>query len=159
MLAVGFNRVFATRVDDERAGNSRLFLKACVAVIPGRAVLLYLEVVVECLPRTNPRVAQSRDAVHVGRDAQRVPVNGGGFFKAVRHCDRNVIAFAPPQDRPWNRTVDGHRGRPLSRKVDGQVINGQFKVFSRQRFRDVWLDFAEGQHAMPACGSHDRARS
>ncbi|MNL48949.1 hypothetical protein D3C87_1718470 [compost metagenome] len=85
---------------------------------------------------------QPRHAVHVGRQQNAVPVNGGAVLECVLHPHGDRIAFAPAQEWAGKAAIDSHRGA----RIAGEVDRG---------FTDEQLEIAAGQHLRFA-GAGDR---
>ena len=122
-------------LDDQRAVHAELLLEAGMAVVPVGAVLLHPEAVFVQAVRRDAGEAETRHAVHVGRQQDAVPVDRGVHRQAVAHAQGHGVAFAPAQQRAGNRAVDGHGGAPLAGEVDVQRVDGQVELGAGQHGR------------------------
>ena len=95
-------------IDDQRAVYAELLLEPRMAVIPVGAVLVDLELVLIHAVRGDAMEAQARNTIHVRRQDDAVPMDGGVLLEAVAHAQCDGIAFAPTKNRPRERAVDGH---------------------------------------------------
>ena len=123
------------RVDDQGAIHPDLLLETGVAVVPVGAVLLDLELVLIHAVGGDAMEAQARHAVHVRRQDDAVPMDGGVLLQAVAHTQRDGIAFAPAQDGPGNGAVDGHRCARSAGNVDRQLTDVEIEVGAAQHTR------------------------
>src|SRR5262245_24571492 len=116
---------------------SGLLLKVAVAVIPVRATLADRKPVHERLIGCDARKAQTRDAIHLCRRADAMPVNGSHFRQVVgdRECHR--ITFTPAQDRTRNGTVDRSRVGAVTSKIDRDLLDDECELITRQYFWPV----------------------
>ena len=95
-------------IDDQRAVYADLLLQPRVTVIPVGTVLVDLELVLIHAVRGDAMEAQARNTIHVRRQDDAVPMDGGVLLEAVAHAQCDGIAFAPTKNRPRERAVDGH---------------------------------------------------
>ncbi|MNM52373.1 hypothetical protein D3C81_634510 [compost metagenome] len=133
VVAVVLERLRVLGVDHQRAVDAGLFLKPRMAVIPVGAVLAHGELVDVHAARLDALEAQPRHAVHVGRQQDAVPVNGGAVLESVAHPQRYRVAFTPAQQWAGDAAVDGHRGAWAAAEVD-------------RGFADEQVEFITGQH-------------
>ena len=105
------------RLYHDRSVQSRLFLKARVAVIPVGTGLMDREAVGEGLARRDALEAQARHTIHVGRKNDPVPVNGARGRQAIGDAQGDRVAFAPAQKRPGELTIDHGCNASLSGEV------------------------------------------
>src|SRR4029077_2879398 len=75
IIAIVFNRIFVSWLNDERTEQAYLLLSAAVTVIPICPVLDYRDSIDKCLARCNAGKTQSRHAVHRRKNTNTVPVN------------------------------------------------------------------------------------
>ena len=98
--------------------------------------------------RLNGREADVRDAVHVRRHQDAVPVNGGLHRHSVMDPDTGCVPLFETQGRAGNPPVQGYPLNPLAREVD--LFQGDSKVnfynlCPERRVMGYWADgvFAE----------------
>ena len=114
-------------LNNECAVVAELFLEARVTVVPVGAGLIHGKPILECLARTDAREAQPRDAVHLRRQDDAVPVDRGVFGESVVHADDRLISLAEAQHGARHGTVDCHGARATaiyanSRLGDREVV-------------------------------------
>ncbi|KAG1580354.1 hypothetical protein G6F46_015527 [Rhizopus delemar] len=92
------------------------------------------EPVVVGLTTSDTVKAQTRHAVHVGRQNDAVPMDGGvramdGVSgQCIRDAQVDRGAFPPPQQRRRNGPVDRDRGAGLDGEVNRSLANHQVKL-------------------------------
>ncbi|MNQ81814.1 hypothetical protein D3C85_968510 [compost metagenome] len=128
VVAVVLEGLGFARVDHDRPVDTGLLLQARVAVVPIGAVLPHLESVLVHPIGGDAMEAQARHAVHVGRQDNAVPVNGGVFIQAVFHAQGNGIAFPPTQQRAGQGAIDGHGRARLAGDVDRGLADEQVEI-------------------------------
>ena len=106
MFSVALNRVFAYRIDDHWGVQALLLLTARVAVVPIGATLSDTEAVGEGLPWLDAVVAEARDAVHVGRHQEAVPVDRRVLVEIVPDPEDRLLALPQAQERAGDHPVD-----------------------------------------------------
>jgi len=108
VVAFIFNGFWLSGVDDQRAIMSRLFLQARMAVIPIGARLPDRKLIGERLARTDARKTDARNAIHLERHQQAVPVDRGVCIQVIGDVEPNILPFT--QTDQWSRhtTVDGN---------------------------------------------------
>ncbi len=89
-----------------------------MAVVPVGARLLQLEPVLEGFARADAVEAQARHAIHVRRQQDAVPMDGGHVAQAVADAHGDRVAFAPAQRGRRQTVVDGDRGPAAAGDVD-----------------------------------------
>ena len=75
MIAIRGKSLSAARLDHDWTVEPGLFLKTKVRVIPVRAVLIHLEVILVGFTGRNAIETQARHAIHVGGNDHAVPVD------------------------------------------------------------------------------------
>ena len=88
--------------------DTPLLLEAGVRVIPVGAGLANGEAVGESGARLDRGVGDEGHAIHVIRQQQSVPVDGGGDIHVVGHVYDCGIAFGETQDGAGDSAVDRH---------------------------------------------------
>ncbi|KAG1435423.1 hypothetical protein G6F55_014340 [Rhizopus delemar] len=89
------------------------------------------------LAGTDAVEAQAGHAVHVGRQNDAVPMDGGvramdGVSgQCIRDAQVDRGAFPPPQQRRRNGPVDRDRGAGLAGEVHRRLANGQVILSAR----------------------------
>jgi hypothetical protein len=127
MLAVGRDRVFAGRVDHQRAIMPQLLLQPGMAVIPVGAGLPDRELVGEAFARIDAGEADSGNAVHLERQDQPVPVDRGLLVgERVDESEPRLLPFAQPDQRGGRGAVDPDR--VALAPVDHHHLVGDAKV-------------------------------
>ena len=147
VLAVVVERLRFAGVDDQRTIHAELLLKARMAVIPVGAALLDREAVVVGRARLDAGEAEPGHAVHVGRQDDAVPVNRGVLVECVGHAQPHRVAFAPAQQRPRHRSVDGQGRAVPAGDVDLGLADAQAEVGARQHRRVLPLLGVRACHA------------
>src|SRR6187549_2469909 len=109
MLAIGGVPFTVTRLDDDGAVKSELFLKAGVRVIPIGARLVHAESIGEGRAWRDSMKADAWHAIHIRGHDQSVPMNGSRGRKCVLDADRDFLAFAKAQLRPGKLPVHDRR--------------------------------------------------
>jgi hypothetical protein len=99
--------------DENSRGKGGLFLKAGMAVIPVCAAPDYRYAVGECFLRRDTGKAQAGDSVHVGRQTDRVPMDGRHRLQTVRDQQRDGLALPPSQRCTEPFTAVASRCRPV----------------------------------------------
>ena len=99
-----------------------------MTVIPIRAALLDGKLGSESLPRCNSRIANTRDAIHLIRQQNAVPMNRAHRSEAVVNPQSDRRAFAPPQSRRGHRAIDRRGGLHSSRERHWRVADCQIKL-------------------------------
>ena len=107
IIAVDADRIATGRVDDDGAVHAGLLLHAGMRVVPVGAGLFHLEAIGKGFPRRDALEADTRHAVHLERQEDAVPVNGGILGETVGDAKGHGIALAPAQRGCGNRAVDG----------------------------------------------------
>ena len=100
-------------VDDEGAVETCLLLIPGMAVVPVRPVLAQPIAIREGLAGCNAGEADTRDAIHLRRHEEAVPMDGAAFLQLVGHADRHGFALTKPQRGTGQHAVD-HSGRGAS---------------------------------------------
>src|SRR5713226_8958567 len=134
MLTVVRDWVFAEWINDQRGVVSGLLLKPAVAVVPVRAALPDRKPVHERLIGSDAGKAETRDAIHVCRRPDAMPVNGSRFRQAVSDRQRHRIPFAPAQDRTRNGAVDRGSLGAVTGKINRDLLDGQCELGTREHF-------------------------
>ena len=75
MLPVISNRVFASRIDDQRAIHAHRLLHVRMAVVPIGAVLLHREFVSEAFARRDAGIAHAWNSIHLEGKQHPMPVH------------------------------------------------------------------------------------
>ena len=109
-----------------------------MAVILVCAALDYRYAVGECLVRRDTGEAQAGDSVHVGRQTDRMPMDGRNRLQTVRDRQRDGVASRHRSVGPCTEpfTAVTSRRRPV--KFTGKIINGQIEVSSDAGFPRRW---------------------
>ncbi|MNM59012.1 hypothetical protein D3C81_702560 [compost metagenome] len=108
-------------LDDQRADQAfaKLFGTVHMRVIPIAAGIRHAELVIEILTRQYRQLRDVRHAVHFQRQANAVPVNGGGHRQVVDEAYAQPVALTRAQLGTWRR---GTKGPGLGR-VTGHQLN------------------------------------
>src|SRR5229473_7141931 len=114
---------------------SGLLLKTAVAVIPVGAALHDWDSVSKRLAGGDPWKTETGNAVHIGGRPDSVPMNRGRHLQAIGDRDCYSIAFAPSEQRPGNRTVDGGRDSAPAGEIDGCLVDDKIEMVARQHGR------------------------
>ena len=125
VLAVVVVRRRIARVHDQGAVQAGLLLEQRVAVVPVGTRLLQLEAVLEGFARSDAVEAQARHAIHVRRQQDAVPMDGGHVAQAVADAHGDRIAFAPAQGGRGQTVVDGDCGPAAAGDVDRHRADAQ----------------------------------
>ena len=122
------HRIRALGVDDHRAIMAHLLLQPGMRVIPIGAVLRDVETVGEIRPGRDARKAHARNAVHLERHEQTMPMDGCGLVQLVVDHKGNVVAFAKANKRTGNGPIDAERlaGAPVNPM--GEAVHGEMEV-------------------------------
>ena len=72
-----------------------------MAVIPVRARLRRAKAIGEGFTRPDARKTDARDAIHVERQQNAVPVDGGIFVQGVGHVQGDLLTLLPAQKWRW----------------------------------------------------------
>src|SRR5690606_32754443 len=96
-LTIGPYRVSVHRTDNDRPIDSGGLPHARVGVVPVGATLLDFEPIREGFARRDHRKADPWHAVHLIRQDDAMPMDGGGFLQTIFHPDSDRIALAPTQ--------------------------------------------------------------
>ena len=94
-----------------------------MTVVPISTVLLNLKLIYIHAIGSDAVEAQSRHAIHVGRQDHAVPVNGCIFAQLIPDPQRDRIPFTPTKKRSWNSAVDGHCRPSRAGDVDRRLPN------------------------------------
>ncbi|MNO78476.1 hypothetical protein D3C76_696140 [compost metagenome] len=137
VIAVVLERLRLFGIDHDRPVDTDLFLHARVTVIPVGAVLMHLEfVLVHAIGRDAVK-AQTRYAIHIGRQDDPVPMDGGVLIQTVLHAQCDRIPFTPPQQRPRQSAIDGHGCTRRTGDVHGGFANEQVKFVTGENTRQT----------------------
>lgn len=145
-----------TLLDDQRADQSAAELLAAhqVRVVPVAAGVLGLELVDEALARLHRRLGNVRHAVHLDRQADAVPVDGGRFVQPVGEAHPQPLALLRPQLHAGALAAIGQR-RTAEARDDLQVQRrgDQFVVVLLRHLRtrqpEARAAGAEADHRQP----------
>ena len=112
MLAIVGDGIGAGGIDHDRTVDAVLFLIGAVAVVPIGAGLDDVEFIIEGRPRHDPGEADARNAVHLERDEQALPVERGVLVQRIGHRQPDVLAFSKAQQRRRQviRSIGASRG-------------------------------------------------
>lgn len=143
-------------LDDQRADQSAAELLAAhqVRVVPVAAGVLGLELVDEALARLHRRLGNVRYAVHLDRQADAVPVDGGRFVQPVGEAHPQPLALLRPQLHAGALAAIGQR-RTAEARDDLQVQRrgDQFVVVLLRHLRtrqpEARTAGAEADHRQP----------
>ena len=135
VVASGANRIAPGRVNDNGAVHAGLFLHAGMRVVPVGAGLPHLEAVDKGLARGNALEADARHAIHLVRQQDAVPVDGGVHGQMVRDPQCHRIARAPAQGRRRDRAVDGGGQTRTAGVVDRGCRHRQVKFSAAEHRR------------------------
>ena len=120
-------RIRRFRIDNDRAVDAGLLLKAGMAVIPVGAALHHRELVGEGLAGFDAIKRKPGYAVHLVRQQQAVPVNGAGFRQQVGDLEGDSVTFAPAQGWAGNAPVDSSGRAGLAGDVHIGAAQSQVK--------------------------------
>ena len=151
VLALRDMALAVARIDDDRAVQADLFLKARVRVIPVRSRLIHLEAIFERRAGRDAGEADAGHAVHVGGHDEPVPVQRCRGAQPVRDADRDRVAFAKAQRRSGHLPVDGDRRPARARVVHRQFVDRQVELRAAQyRARRISAPRVAFQRAAPS---------
>ena len=125
VLAIIGGRLRPGRIDDDRTIVAHGLLQAGVAVVPVGAGLPDREFVDEGLARLDAREADPRDAVHLERQQNAMPVDRGVLVQRIGHRQACGLTLAKSQQRCRQKTIDGHG-------MAGATSDGKRRMAHRQ---------------------------
>ncbi|MNQ93124.1 hypothetical protein D3C85_1085740 [compost metagenome] len=138
VVAVVLEGLRLLRFDHDGAVDAQLLLEAGMAVVPVGAVLLHLEAVLIHAIRGDAGEAEARHAIHVGRQDDAVPVDGGVLVQAIAHPQGHGVALAPAQQRAGQGAVDGLGESRLAGEVHRRLANEQVEFGAAEHRRLAW---------------------
>ena len=144
-------------LDDDRRVHAGLLLAAGMAMVPVGAGLPDLEAVGEGFARLDAAETHHRHAVHVERQQDAVPMEGGVLLEAIGDIHRHLLAFLPAQRRAGDLAVDREDVARLAvdlrrRAVDHEVVGaGHRRQRCRNRQRERADEGASEQHGASPC--------
>ena len=127
------SRIRIGRINYDRAVMAELFLKTRMGVVPIGPVLRHLELILEGFARSYARKAESGHAVHVEWHKQPMPVDRRILLEAVRHVERDIIAFPKAQEWTWQGPVDSCCHSVSTIDAHRKPVNVEVKPRARER--------------------------
>ena len=109
MFSASLHRINARGIDDDGAIMAHRLLHAGMAVIPVGARLLDRKFIMEGFAGADAGEADARNAVHLKGEDQAVPVDRRVFLQPVGDGEADILAFFEPDQRRWQRAIDGDR--------------------------------------------------
>ncbi len=143
VIAVGTDRLAASRLDDDGAVDAGLFLHAGMRVVPVGAGLPHLESIGEGFPRGDALVADPRYTVHLKWQEDAVPVDGAVNREPVGNPNGHGISLAPAQRGCRKGTIDGGGHARCAGEID-------------RRFRNREIKFGSAEYRSATCRGIDR---
>ena len=102
-------------------------------MVPVGARLDDWKLVDEGLAGLDAREADPRNAIHLERHQNAVPVDGGVFVEGVGDGDADPLAFLQAKERPRYGAVDGYGMAALAVDGDRRVADRQLDVLAGKR--------------------------
>ncbi len=106
-----------------------------MTVIPVGTVLLDLEPVDIHAIGLDAMKTKPWYTIHVGRQDNAVPVDGGCILQAISDSKRHRITLTPAQQRAWQPTIDGHGGFRFTGDNDWRLSDQEVKLSTGQYIR------------------------
>src|SRR3546814_17983372 len=101
MFAIIGDRIGLGGIDHDRPVMALLLLETRVAVIPVGAALQQRKFVNEGGVRLDAWKADARNAVHLKRDNQPVPMDRAVFVESILDMQETILTLDPPNQRRW----------------------------------------------------------
>ena len=98
--------------------DASLFLEAGVGVVPVGAVLTNGEFVGKGCAGSNGRKADIGDPIHLRRDQEAVPVDGGLYVHFIVDMDSGQVTFLEKKGGTGDGFIHGHGSNWFSGKID-----------------------------------------
>jgi hypothetical protein len=131
MLAVVSDGIGTGRIDHDGAVHAHRFLHARMTVIPVGAGLAHRELVIEGLSCTDPGEAHARNAVHLERQQQAVPMDRAFLLQRIADREADIVPLLQPDHRPRNRAVDADRMTVTPADADHHMADVEPNFFTR----------------------------
>jgi len=139
--------------DDDCPVQTALFLQFGMGMVPVGAGLADGKLVGEGGAGLDGNLGDEGHAVHVRRQQDAVPVNGGGDIHLVGHVDACQVPSVEVQGRPRNPVVDGHAFGPFA--LDDDRLPGEGQVIFPDRGQPGgWPSDKEYQHRQYGFSDH-----
>ena len=149
------DRITAARLDDNRPVMAQLFLQTRMGMVPVCTRLANGNAVGEGLTGLYAGKGDARHAIHLIGKQDAMPVDRRVRIEPIVDPKRDVIAFAPAQQRGWKLSIDRNRWAALPVNANLRSANFQQEFGAGERAQTA--EIGVGSALRP--GGHQRTRS